>query len=516
MSSDRDEELMVGKSFDKRELIDRLLIMGASLDDNDHNDIFYEELYDSLISKPDNRQKIRNWLEHNRNDKRLNRKRRRDERKDDIQYSNEERKTNNLDHKEINDNKDRKFQDFQERNLNLKTFMNKIDDNLNQYKTKFKNQVESIKSSAAKINSNNLNSHQNNNLVSYENEFDDLPLINSSDDSDENNSNINNNFRQEIKSEQLNRKPIVVIKKVNLNKGINEVMSNNLNEVCNLTGSTRNVQEVIKKLNSKKSLIDLSKKPLSSSNTPHISSKNLVKINTNNNTQLSVIRSHNSTKKMLTNSILKHTGSIRNHVVVDIRPVVTSQFESEKLNLESKDTKIDNSENFKLKDYKTSIISLGLIAALSAGSYYLIENYCLNRDFTCLDRFNDLLNSKPEITFKAIGIIIIIIVVVYIIKKLSDRKRTNEIAERDYQLVKEILKNNYESEDYPLGLFELNLIKDLALSNKIAEEEYKRNIWSKIKKLRVKRKEIDENEILIQGQAQKVWNLTANEEYSNI
>ena len=464
---DKELEFIEGKNFNKKELIDRLILIGANLDNKDYNKKYYSEMYDTLMESKKNRDKIKSLLETDKKSTNLNKKRKRDETSNNVRF-NEDNKFDNYN----NDNKE--YENFQNNNLNLKNFMEKIDTNLDEYKNKLKTHLES-----SSIKQENKNDEFNLNEDSY--------IVNSSDDTE-------NYIIKNIE------KPINKTQKLILNK--NQINSELNKELKTITGSTKNIKEVIKRLNSKKSLINLSENNKSETNTPNISSKNLIKINTSNHTQLSILNN-----KKLTNSIIEKSLSLRNPIIVDVRNVETTEFKQD-------EEQIINNENiksiFNLKHYKYSLVSLSLVALTGAGIYFLLENFCQNRDLTCLERFNDFINTKPEITLKPVLIILAILIVVYLIKKYLDNKKYEEITLKDYSFIKDLLKSNYDSEESPLGLFEVTLIKDLAKKNKMSEVEYKNNIFTKLVKLRVKKNEIIENVLIIQEQKQNVWNLKEN------
>ena len=103
----------------------------------------------------------------------------------------------------------------------------------------------------------------------------------------------------------------------------------------------------------------------------------------------------------------------------------------------------------------------------------------------------------------------LLIALVFIVLKYREHVRFNKIAEQDYSLIKQILEASRHKENNCdlIGLFENNFVKDNSERHKINEETYRRRILPVLHEARLKDDLIEEGEILIQDQAQKVWRL---------
>jgi len=100
-----------------------------------------------------------------------------------------------------------------------------------------------------------------------------------------------------------------------------------------------------------------------------------------------------------------------------------------------------------------------------------------------------------------------LIALVFVFLKYREHVRFNKIAEKDYALIKQILDASRHKEDNCdlIGLFKNNFVKDNSERHKISQETYRRHIMPTMQEARLKEDLIEEGEILIQDQVQKVW-----------
>jgi len=104
----------------------------------------------------------------------------------------------------------------------------------------------------------------------------------------------------------------------------------------------------------------------------------------------------------------------------------------------------------------------------------------------------------------------VLISIVFIILKYSEQVRFHKIAEQDYKLIKQILEASFNKDDHNdlIGLFENNFVQYNAEKHNISEESYRRCVMPIMQEARMNEDLIEEAEILIQDQAQKVWRIT--------
>jgi hypothetical protein len=100
-----------------------------------------------------------------------------------------------------------------------------------------------------------------------------------------------------------------------------------------------------------------------------------------------------------------------------------------------------------------------------------------------------------------------LIALVFVFLKYREHVRFSKIAEKDYALIKQILDSSRHKEDNCdlIGLFKNNFVKDNSERHKISQETYRRHIMPIMQEARLKEDLIEEGEILIQDQVQKVW-----------
>lgn len=117
--------------------------------------------------------------------------------------------------------------------------------------------------------------------------------------------------------------------------------------------------------------------------------------------------------------------------------------------------------------------------------------------------------NKPDKYYVIIGLSVVIFlcfVFIYIRRNSNKFNYLEKIAKDDYFKIYEILEQNYQSENQPVGVFESSFIKNLSQLHNMTEQSYRINVLPLIEKKIKRDKDIQVQEIVIQGQAQKVWN----------
>ncbi len=112
-----------------------------------------------------------------------------------------------------------------------------------------------------------------------------------------------------------------------------------------------------------------------------------------------------------------------------------------------------------------------------------------------------------ENVFSLCILITVLIGIVFLFLKYYELTKYNKIAIEDYNLIRGILKTMRITDKNSdlIGLFEHIFVKENSFKNKIDEESYRKFILPIMDQMRIRENLIEEAEICIQNQAQKVW-----------
>jgi hypothetical protein len=247
-----------------------------------------------------------------------------------------------------------------------------------------------------------------------------------------------------------------------------------------IAGSTKNVKEVLK-------TIDVVSNPPMAS--PRYSTMDAPQsIPKRQQSIMNVSRD----RPILSNRDLPNTGrtaalSTKN-VTVSVRTMQPFEFQSQ-------NDKI--MKNFHI--YKAYAKTAGIVFVLIAGALLVLY---------VKEHSTRLIKSISSENSSIIVVAIVVISVLYLIaRKVQQLRKNSQIAFEDFQMIKNVLVKNYETEESPLGLFQSNFIKDAAERRKMKESSYIKKIVPEIMKLVLKDRIIEEGEVIIQNMGQKVWRL---------
>lgn len=149
--------------------------------------------------------------------------------------------------------------------------------------------------------------------------------------------------------------------------------------------------------------------------------------------------------------------------------------------------------------------------------YYTIKRIILPKDVSKILKGYFDPNYIRNNIFTLCVLSAILIVFVFVILKYREQTVFCKIAEEDYRLIKQILEASLNKEDncYLIGLFENNFVKDNSERHNLSEETYRSRILPLMQETRINDDLIEEGEILIQDQAQKVWRLRKDNDSNN-
>ena len=152
--------------------------------------------------------------------------------------------------------------------------------------------------------------------------------------------------------------------------------------------------------------------------------------------------------------------------------------------------------------YKKIIKKFGFIVILSG--IIMIFVYNLSKKEQKEEILNALRLISPNMILSLVVTVFIIFIILYFIMKKNDNDYYNDIAERDYKILEEMIKkrdNNF------IGIFQNQFIKEYSEKRNIPESKYKKYILPILKKLIELNNKIIDAQVNISNQIQDIWKL---------
>lgn len=565
-----DDNIIDGKYLSKPELKSRLIQMNMQLDKKDHKKEYYVDLYNKLVLQYERRMLIKSIIETDIIDnptKILNKKRARDETENtpnfhdgsadkhphftgtSMELDDKRRNVSNI-NTESKLKEDMEYETLKTKSLNINSFMEKIEKGLKDYKTKFHNQVEGgasnlnqtsqdIQMEDANLLSFSKDTTQDrrpraiSNLTFARNSVDAGMFINDASNKEllqSINDNLNpvsahdiqkklhyaedENEHSNVYKSSSDEESVIIPVRGHIEQPKKQpFISSHVVSISgkkqgtepkrSLPGSSTNIRDILKKVDSiqqetfQKSSNSISPRPFIAESAKMASNTQLSKKFASDRSNPKVMMSNRELKafKSISNksirSLVSQAGS---QIVVNVRPTNISEFSKDE------NVVVAKSNNW-VVCLKYIILGAGLILISYYFLNYLKQNEMLKFDLGQIDIAGNIQYIVP---------VLFITISALIMKKMMNARKMKKIADGDFQLVKNILKSNYANEEFPLGLFENNLIKDFSKNHKLSEDKYKKHVLPMLQQLRKKDSKIIEADVLIQGQSQKVWKLEDN------
>jgi hypothetical protein len=235
-----------------------------------------------------------------------------------------------------------------------------------------------------------------------------------------------------------------------------------------LPGSSKNIQEILKNVEIK-------------SPRPVMSAHEIMSSNNRNRVQSGSVKSLRS-------------------ITVSIRDAAPTSDFTEK-NLQEK--MIENLSIWvrKIKSTDLKVLIPGIIVV--TGSLYLtfmFFNSIGDRNFKNVISLLEVSQFKVQIC-----VVVIFFIIFLVSKNMSEKRYFKKIANEDYQKILQLLENNYNTEEQPLGIFETTFIKSTSLAHFMTEESYRKNVLPLLDEIVKQKNQLQVKDIIIQDQSHKTW-----------